>query len=326
MAELKILVVDDEESIREAIGEFLEDEGYEASLAENGSRALDMFEKNEYDIVFMDIRMPGIDGIETLREMKHSRPRTKVVIITGLPDEEALERAMAVSEGTVEGFLPKPFKPKDLRKILEGLKSGKRLPSFGLTQIQRDALSEIGRSGAEGVSRALSQIAGVSIAVAHQKTAILSGEDVARPGGDAGDMTSSLSMKCSGDVSGRLLIIVPWDNALKLCDLVGKKSEGSTEAFDESAKVLFQTAGGVIAASYLSALQKVLGLSSTASIEHLVFDTEENVLKRAVEGLDDTEHILAIESRFTVINVNVLFLPDVESLKVIFKKAGAFVT
>lgn len=324
----KILVVDDEESIREAMDEFLKGEGYEVSLAENGSEALEMFEENEYDIVFMDIKMPGIDGIKTLKEMKKSKPKVKVIIITGLPDEETFERAMAVTEGTVEGFVAKPFKPDDLRKVLDEVKIGKVLSSFGLTQVQQNALLKIGKLGAESASKALSQILKREIEITIQETTIFSIEDILTPAKESKEMAAGLLLKCSGNISGRMLVLIPWDSALDLADLLEKKELGTTKSFNESTQMLLQSVANVLATSYLNATGKVLNLSSSASIERLFFDNRANVLKEAVKESAMTEHILVIVTEFIVRDTNIkgkiLLLPDIDSLKVIFKQAGAF--
>ncbi|MEK6193914.1 MAG: sigma-54 dependent transcriptional regulator, partial [Deltaproteobacteria bacterium] len=78
-----ILIVDDEPSIRNSLGGLLSDEGFEVLTAANGYEALKAMDKDSPDLVLLDIWMPGIDGIETLKEIKKSNPYIQVIIITG---------------------------------------------------------------------------------------------------------------------------------------------------------------------------------------------------------------------------------------------------
>ena len=78
-----ILIVDDEPSIRDSLGGLLSDEGFEVLTAANGYEALKAMDKDSPDLVLLDIWMPGIDGIETLKEIKKSNPYIQVIIITG---------------------------------------------------------------------------------------------------------------------------------------------------------------------------------------------------------------------------------------------------
>jgi two-component system nitrogen regulation response regulator NtrX len=78
-----ILIVDDEPSIRNSLGGLLSDEGFEILTAANGYEALKAMDKDSPDLVLLDIWMPGIDGIETLKEIKKSNPYIQVIIITG---------------------------------------------------------------------------------------------------------------------------------------------------------------------------------------------------------------------------------------------------
>ena len=88
-----ILIVDDEPSIRDSLGGLLSDEGFEILTAANGYEALKVMDKNSPDLVLLDIWMPGMDGIETLKEIKKSNPYIQVIIITGHGTVETAVRA-----------------------------------------------------------------------------------------------------------------------------------------------------------------------------------------------------------------------------------------
>ena len=78
----KILVADDEMSIRLLYSEELKEEGYEVYMANNGREALEMVEKIPLDLVILDIKMPEMDGIEALRQIKQKRPDLPVILST----------------------------------------------------------------------------------------------------------------------------------------------------------------------------------------------------------------------------------------------------
>ncbi|RLC31110.1 sigma-54-dependent Fis family transcriptional regulator, partial [Candidatus Woesebacteria bacterium] len=78
-----ILIVDDEPSILQSLGGLLADEGFEIKTASNGYEGLKIVEEGSPDLVLLDIWMPGIDGIETLKEIKKNYPTIPVIIITG---------------------------------------------------------------------------------------------------------------------------------------------------------------------------------------------------------------------------------------------------
>ncbi|MCX7857341.1 MAG: response regulator [Deltaproteobacteria bacterium] len=80
MKDVNILVVDDEENIRILFKEELEDEGYKVDLAENGFEAIEKVKMNKYDLVILDIKMPGIDGITTLTEIKTIKKDLPVIL------------------------------------------------------------------------------------------------------------------------------------------------------------------------------------------------------------------------------------------------------
>lgn len=82
MAKL-ILIVDDEESIRQTLNGILEDEGYKTIEAENGSAALDIIQEESPDLVLLDIWMPGMDGIQTLEMIRQRFPETTAVMMSG---------------------------------------------------------------------------------------------------------------------------------------------------------------------------------------------------------------------------------------------------
>ena len=79
---MKILIVDDDPHIRRLYKEELEEEGYDVDVADSGMEGLKLFEKENYDLVTLDILMPDMDGIKVLRQMKEKKPRIPIIMST----------------------------------------------------------------------------------------------------------------------------------------------------------------------------------------------------------------------------------------------------
>ncbi len=120
----RILVVDDEESMRVGCVQTLTEEGYRARTAENGIQGLESAQKESFDIVILDLRMPGMDGMEVLARLKEYDPGAVVVVITGYATIESAVEAM--KRGAYD-FLPKPFTPEALLAIVRRAAESRRL-------------------------------------------------------------------------------------------------------------------------------------------------------------------------------------------------------
>ncbi len=121
---ISILVVDDELIIRESLHGWLRKSGYKVDTAEGGSAALAMLEKIPYDLLFLDIMMPVMSGIEVLEVVKEDYPHTLVVMITAYGSVETAVQAMQM--GAVD-YLMKPFDPDHLSLLTEKLIQQKKI-------------------------------------------------------------------------------------------------------------------------------------------------------------------------------------------------------
>ncbi len=111
----RILLVDDEETIRYALRETLITEGYNVDVAENGFQALERFKVMPYDLLITDIKMPGMDGLQLVREVKKSNPCLKVISITAYGSLETVKEATRLG---VAEFLSKPFKIREIKDVI----------------------------------------------------------------------------------------------------------------------------------------------------------------------------------------------------------------
>jgi len=105
----KVLVVDDDPVVRKSFDRVLSSKGYAVITAENGEEALRKLNEEKYDLVYTDIRMPGMSGLEVAEQVKARRPWTPVVIITGYGTDAAEARAKAAG---VSSFVHKPLSPE----------------------------------------------------------------------------------------------------------------------------------------------------------------------------------------------------------------------
>jgi len=113
-AKRHVLVIDDDAVVGRSFDRVLTEKGYEVDTALNGEDALKDIEAHNYDVVFTDIKMPGMDGIEVAQRIKERCPWTPVVVITGYGTEENEARASVLG---VSGFVRKPLTPEMIENI-----------------------------------------------------------------------------------------------------------------------------------------------------------------------------------------------------------------
>lgn len=121
----RILVVDDEKSMREFLEIMLSQEGYDVTLAESGSKACQILDKHGFDLVITDIRMKDVDGIDVLKKSRAVQPGTRVVLISAFATAETAVEAM--KEGAYD-YIPKPFKVNEFKAIVEEALLSKEKP------------------------------------------------------------------------------------------------------------------------------------------------------------------------------------------------------
>jgi CheY-like chemotaxis protein len=111
-----VLIVEDEAIMRDSLRDWLEDGGYEVETAEQGEEALQKIGEVDFGIVVLDMRLPGKDGLEVLKEAKAQRPQFKGIIITAYPSVETAVEAM--KSGAVD-YLVKPVDPDALERLIQ---------------------------------------------------------------------------------------------------------------------------------------------------------------------------------------------------------------
>ena len=112
----RVLIVEDEPIVRESLRDWLKEEGYEVDTAEEGEEALQKIGKREFGVVVLDLRLPGRDGLEVLREATAQNPKLKGIIMTAYPSVETAVEAMKM--GVID-YMDKPFTPNALEKSIQ---------------------------------------------------------------------------------------------------------------------------------------------------------------------------------------------------------------
>ncbi|MCP4633248.1 MAG: response regulator [candidate division Zixibacteria bacterium] len=112
----RVLVVDDEKFIRDLLQEFLDKQGYDVVLSESGETAVELTESTSVDVALVDLKMPGIDGLETLNRLKNNQPNIPVIIMTGYPTIETSIKALRLG---AYDYVVKPFKLNELKAAVE---------------------------------------------------------------------------------------------------------------------------------------------------------------------------------------------------------------
>ncbi|MBU2102266.1 MAG: response regulator [Candidatus Omnitrophota bacterium] len=116
---IRVLVVDGEKIIRDFLVRFFAFEGVEASTAQDGPAAIEMAHRENFDIIFIDIRMPKVDGYGVFKELKKIIPEAKCVMMTGYAVDDVLTLA---HEAGAAAVLKKPFEIEHIRNLIESVR------------------------------------------------------------------------------------------------------------------------------------------------------------------------------------------------------------
>jgi DNA-binding NtrC family response regulator len=119
-----ILIVDDEKNIRMTLSQSLESLGVEMDVAGSGEEALAKLKERDFGVILLDIRMPGMDGMEVLRQVREVRPDIRIIMITAYGTIESAVEAMKLGAAD---FLQKPFDPEEIRELVSRVMNREKL-------------------------------------------------------------------------------------------------------------------------------------------------------------------------------------------------------
>ncbi len=182
MGKLRIFVVDDDRDFAESLADVLRLDGHEVDTAYSGEEAVERFKQQDYDLTFMDVKLPGINGVEGFMQIRKLKPDARVYMMTGFSVEQLLQQAVA------NGALGVLNKPLDLDRLLEMLNNIKPEgilvadddPEF--VESIREVLVEQGytvyvaTNGQEALDRVLSN--GIDVLILDLRMPVLGGLEV----------------------------------------------------------------------------------------------------------------------------------------------------
>ena len=140
-ANLKVLVIDDDAVVGRSFDRVLSDKGYDVSTAQSGEEALQTMNDSEFDVVFTDIKMPGMDGLEVTERIKERCPWTPVVVITGYGTDDNEARAAVLG---ASGFVRKPLTPEMIENVtLKAVNDSEAVAEVEAVHAEPEVVSEI---------------------------------------------------------------------------------------------------------------------------------------------------------------------------------------
>jgi len=134
---IRVLLVDDEEEFVETLGERLEVRGFDVATALSGAEALERIQEREIDLVVLDVQMPGLDGVEALRQIKQRKPLIEVIMLTG---HATVQTAI---DGMKLGAFDFLLKPAETEELVEKIRRAYDRKAEQDRRIQEAEISEI---------------------------------------------------------------------------------------------------------------------------------------------------------------------------------------
>ena len=172
-SEANILVIDDEESMRDSCRQALLRDENRVEVAEDGAKGLAILEKESFDLVILDLKMPGLSGMEVLKKIKEEDPEIVVVVITGYATVESAVEAMKAG---AYDFIPKPFTPDSLRMISKRALEKRKLLLENVF-LRAELKGRLGTEVVVGRSSSMREVEGLVRKVApSDSTVLISGE------------------------------------------------------------------------------------------------------------------------------------------------------
>ncbi|MDO8872729.1 MAG: response regulator [Methanoregula sp.] len=178
-----VLIVDDDESLCRTLSLVLKRKGYDVTVANSGLSAIEMVRNHPFDLIFMDIRMPGMDGVETLERIRKIRPDAVVMMMTAYALEDLIEKALYLG---AQGIL---YKPIDLEKVITTIEDvTRKQPGLTILVVDDDEATAI-------------TLKNILTRHGHNVDAVFSGKDAIRMAQDRSHEIALIDMKLP-DIDG----------------------------------------------------------------------------------------------------------------------------
>ncbi len=198
-----ILVVDDDESMRDSCAQILTKDGYQAEIANDGYSGLEKMKEKKPDLVLIDLKMPGINGLEVLEKTREIDPNIIAVVITGYATVESAVEAMKIG---AYDFLPKPFTPDELRIIIKrGLEKRKLIQETESLRREKKLMEE------NFITMVSHQLRSPLVAILQYFEVILNGMV-----GDVSERQKEMIQKAQNRLEGLMNLINDWLDVARL--------------------------------------------------------------------------------------------------------------
>ncbi|UCB45026.1 MAG: sigma-54-dependent Fis family transcriptional regulator [Spirochaetota bacterium] len=164
-----ILVIDDDEAMRDSCKQALSRDGNRVEVAKDGLIGLDMLKKEAFDLVILDLKMPGLDGMDVLNAIKKDDPESIVIVITGYATIESAVEAM--KRGAYD-FVPKPFEPDSLRMIVKRALEKRKLALENVL-LKDELMEHLGSKAIIGQSKSMKKVEDLVLKVSPTDSTVL---------------------------------------------------------------------------------------------------------------------------------------------------------
>lgn len=194
-----------------------------------------------------------------------------------------------------------------------------------LEEAQLDALREVANIGAGHAATALSQMTDHRIMINVPRLQVARIDEVPELIGPPETVVAAVLMHVLGDLTGRTLLILPRDSAMRLAEILLQRDRGTIKLFGELEQSALKEAGNILCAAYMNALSDFMGMMLLPSVPSLVMDLCAAVLTTVYGDLgNERDYVFSIETEFRMDNGepvggHFLLLPDIESLQVILR-------
>lgn len=294
---MRVLVVDDSSFARKKLALFFEREGFEVVMAEDGNKGLMAFESGGFDLITVDLLMPGMDGLELIREIRKKDDRVPVVVVSADIQESTKKEVIAAGATAFIG------KVEDLSGILEIMKhTGLRPPEVFFTPERIDALRERLNISMGKAARALESLVEKRIVLQAPSIEIIT--DIVQLERFVEDQIeivgTCVEQKFTGQLNGQAHLVFPENQASLLIKAIMEKEKG-LDALSESERAVLTEVGNVVLNSAISTIGDLTRSRLRVSLPVLYLNLDQrSYLGILLSDIGEKFYLLVVVSRLWI--------------------------
>jgi|GEM_PF-347872 len=278
MSELNILIVDDEPNILSTLGDVLKENQWNVELAENGQKAIDMVLAKAYDLVLLDVNMPGMDGVQTMSQIKSIRPEILVFLMTG----GSLDRIKQLQDRLIPAVIQKPIDAAKIVSMVSDFEKQGQVLVVDDDENDRTLLADLLAESGNRVKVAKDGKEAIALAMKNEFTVALI--DMKLP-----DMSGTDVMERLKQINHELFVIVITGYSLDaIIDEVIKKGAYSCFIKPFNVEMLLKEIETVMKKS----VEKIADSSLNVKPRILLVDDEENIRETMAEIIRENNYVV----------------------------------